>query len=124
MDRIDLKVYMKAVDLDVFREKNSAESSAVVKMRIMKARHYQQQRLTALGIPISVNANLSQKYMEAACSMLPDVESFCYDAAQKLNLSARGLFRTLKVARTIADLNESDAIQKNHISEAFAYRLI
>ncbi|QOL19381.1 YifB family Mg chelatase-like AAA ATPase [Candidatus Bodocaedibacter vickermanii] len=124
MDRIDLKVYMKAVDLDVFRDKASAESSAVVKTRIMNARNYQQQRLSTLGIPVSVNANLSQKHMETACALSTDVESFCFDTAQKLSLSARGLFRTLKVARTIADLDESAEIQKKHISEAFAYRLI
>lgn len=125
MDRIDLKIYMKAVDLDVFRDKKAvAESSSFVKQRIMKAREYQRKRLNNLGIPVNVNANLSQKHMEVACAMSIDVETFCFESAQKLSLSARGLFRTLKVARTIADFAESEEIQRSHIAEAFAYRLL
>lgn len=125
MDRIDLKIYMRAVDLEVFREKSiSAERSETVKQRIMQARKYQQDRLNRLGIPVNVNANLSQKHMDSACALSSEVEAFCFESAQKLNLSARGLFRTLKVARTIADLAESSEIERAHIAEAFAYRLI
>lgn len=125
MDRIDLKIYMKAVDLDVFRDKAvSSENSETVKQRILQARKYQAHRLNSLGIPVNVNANLSQKHMETACAMSTEVEAFCFESAQKLSLSARGLFRTLKVARTIADLAGSKEIERAHIAEAFAYRLI
>jgi magnesium chelatase family protein len=124
MERIDLKVYMNAVELDVFKDKTSGEDSLAVKDRVIIARERQQQRLNKLGIPIGINANLSQKHMEASCSMSSDVEAFCFESAQKLGLSARGLFRTLKVARTIADLNGALDISKIHLAEAFAYRII
>jgi len=124
MDRIDLKVYMGAVDLDIFRDKSIAEDSMVVKQRVMNARKKQKHRLNALGIPVEINANLSQKHMEVACSLSSETEAFCFESAQKLGLSARGLFRTLKVARTIADLSETEEILKPHLAEAFAYRLI
>lgn len=124
MDRIDLRVYMNAVELDAFRDKSSAEDSKTVKERVMKARECQRRRLEKLGVPASINANLSQKYMETACSMALNVEKFCFESAQKIGLSARGLFRTLKVARTIADLEGSEDILKSHIAEAFAYRVM
>jgi len=124
MDRVDLRVYMHAVELDVFRDKSSAEDSSTVKKRVIQARKIQHQRSEKTGIPASINAKLSQKHMETLCSMSYDVERFCFDSAQKLSLSARGLFRTLKVARTIADLDGSEDILKPHIAEAFAYRAI
>lgn len=123
MDRIDLKIHMSAVELPIFKEKAALENSANVKKRIIKARERQQKRLSDLGVPIHINANLSQKHIEVICKLSSDAENFFFNAAQKLNLSARGLFRTLKVARTIADLAESREILKPHLSEALAYRL-
>lgn len=125
MDRIDLKVYMSAVELDVFRDKPSVrEDSSMVKNRVIAARKRQSERFLQLGIRSSTNGNLSQKHIETVCLMSSEAEVFCFESAEKIGLSARGLFRTLKVARTIADLEGADTISKLHIAEAFAYRLI
>lgn len=124
MDRIDLKVHMAAVELDAFRDTTPAEDSNQVRDRVIKARNIQKQRFQGLGIPITLNANLSQKHISTVCALSTEMETFFFNTAQKLNLSARAVFRTLKVARTIADLSMSETIHKTHISEAFAYRLI
>jgi magnesium chelatase family protein len=65
---------------------------------------------------------MSESTIEIHCSITPQMGSILETAMEKLNLSARAYNRILKVARTIADLAESNAIQLNHLTEAIQYR--
>lgn len=124
LDRIDIKVYMNSVDLSVFRDKASSEDSAAVRNRVIQARERQIDRSKRLGLNFSINANIPQSHIQEICKLSPEIEEYFFNVAQKIGLSARSLFRTLKVARTIADLEGCDDIQKSHLAEAFAYRMV
>lgn len=123
LDRIDIRVHMNLIDLNAFRDKAEAEDSASVRERILIARKTQQDRFDSLDVENILNANLSQKEVEKICTLTHDIESFFFNASIKLNLSARSLFRTLKVARTIADLDQKESIELSHLKEALSFKI-
>ena len=85
-----------------------------------KARTIQYERYKNLGI--NTNSQLSGKMVDEFCKMDSNCESIMQKAFSKLNLSARGYTRILKVARTIADMDESENIKPEHLLEAIQYR--
>lgn len=119
-DRIDLQVHVPRVKYEELRTTEAEETSAQIRARVCAARNYQLKRLKGLGI--FCNASMNHRQVErfckldAACNMLME-NAFC-----KLGLSARSYDRILKVARTIADLDESDIILPSHIAEAIQLR--
>lgn len=121
MDRIDLQVYIPPIELDTLRSNASKqeESSEIVKIRVAKARAAQYKRSENLS---KLNSELTQKDVTDACKLTSKTEDFFFSAAKKIDLSARGLFRSLKVARTIADLEQCTEISNTHIAEALGYR--
>ena len=116
LDRIDLHVQVPRATNELFNKETIEESSAVVRERICKARDTQWQRQAC------INAQLQGKKLEQHCSLEQKAEKLLMQATHKLKLSARGLHRIVKVARTIADLNQSEIIKTPHLSEAINLR--
>lgn len=122
MDRFDLRVEVPPVaytDLDL---PASGETSATVAARVAAARARQAARFQGHGTA-RVNADLEGSLLEAAAS--PDAEGRALLArvAERFGLSARGYHRVLRVARTIADLDGSEAVRLPHVAEAVSFRL-
>lgn len=118
LDRIDMQIEVARLSPKELTEtqKTSCESSEVVKQRVIKARLIQIKRQG------KINHKLSAPELETCCSLQQDSKKLLQQVAEKLNFSARVLHRMIKIARTIADLNQEDIIQKKHISEALQYR--
>lgn len=119
LDRIDIQVQVSNIKYDNFEEKES-ETSKSIKNRVNKARKIQLERYKKLNI--FSNAELSNKLIEKFCVLDNESSELLKKAADKMNLSSRGFLKVLKVARTIADLNNSLNIKKDYILEALQYR--
>lgn len=120
LDRMDIEVEMSAVHYEDIADKTMAESSQEVKRRVDKARALQQKRYQ--NEHIYCNAQLDTRLTKAYCALDSQGELVLKNAFATLGLSARAYGRILKVARTIADLEQSDAIRVQHIAEAVQYR--
>ena len=123
LDRIDIHVYVPPVTpWDIF-EKPKGESSKQVLDRVIKARQIQKKRFESLGIKhLLTNSQLYGNLLEDAVRLEADARQLLIDFADKLKLSARGYHRTLRLARTIADLQNENNVLKMHIAEALGYR--
>jgi len=123
LDRIDLHVYVPPVTpWDIF-EKEKGESSKQVLERVVKARKIQKTRFESLGVKhLLTNSQLYGDLLEDAVQLKADARQLLIDSADKLKLSARGYHRTLRLARTIADLQNENNVLKMHIAEALGYR--
>ena len=124
MDRIDIRIDVPAVSAADLIRPMPAEKSADVARRVAAARERQRERLEHAGYPaILTNAlcstSLIEKFAEPDASGL----QLLRDAAEKLKFSARGYHRVLKVARTLADLDDKDTVGRIHLAEAISYRM-
>ena len=120
LDRIDIQVSVPPVDASLFGVRGGGESSAEIRKRVSVAREIQRERFRNLSF--KSNAEMSSECARKFAAMTPDVERFAVSAATKMDLSARGYFRLLKVARTIADLRGASAVDIMDLSEALRYR--
>ena len=120
MDRIDIHIEVDNLDYAQLADKASGESSATVKKRIEKAREIQRERFK--GTKTDTNAHMTSAQINKYCHLDEECDKLLRMAYEKLNLSARASTRILKVARTIADIEGSENIGVNHISEAIQYR--
>ena len=120
LDRNDIHIEAPVLSIKEMRTSDKGESSEVMKQRISAAREIQQRRFHQTDYV--TNSSMSESTIEIHCSITPQMGSILETAMEKLNLSARAYNRILKVARTIADLAESNAIQLNHLTEAIQYR--
>ncbi|MEI6891762.1 MAG: YifB family Mg chelatase-like AAA ATPase [Pontiella sp.] len=123
LDRIDIHVEVPAIDYEQLTTLEKGESSATVRKRVVRARIIQQERYKK-DPGTHCNANMRSKILHQICKMKPDAEQILKAAMSDLNFSARAYDRILKVSRTIADLDESELIHSNHISEAIQYRTL
>ena len=119
-DRIDICVEAKAVELEQLQKEEQGKSSKELKNLVMKARKIQEKRY--LSSPYFFNADLDTKDIAKYCFLGREEQNFMESVFYSLNLSARAYHRILKVARTIADLDESPEIKKEHLAEAVCYR--
>ena len=121
IDRIDLWLNVPQVEIKKLSDdKITSESSAEIQKRIIKARKIQEERFR--DRPILTNAEMGVKELREFAPLPADVRNILDQAAQKMDLSARAYHRVIKLARTIADLEENENISENHIFEALQYR--
>ncbi len=120
LDRVDLHVEVPRVAYDALSNSRPAESSAIIKERVLAARRMQQARFQ--GTFIHANSEMGHKEIQEYCPLTPDAKKLLGKAFHLLNLSARSHDRVLKVARTIADMAASERITLEHLSEAVQYR--
>lgn len=129
MDRIDLHVEVGAVEVEKLgggenniqiKGKRYTQSSKELRWLVEKARQVQIKRFKSLNI--HNNAEMKNKQVREFCILDSETERLLRMAVAKFDLSARGYFRLIKVARTIADLEESETIKVNHMAEAMEFR--
>ncbi|MBL8026868.1 MAG: YifB family Mg chelatase-like AAA ATPase, partial [Fibrobacteres bacterium] len=121
LDRIDLHVDVPALSRDEMGSTSLSESSASIKERVNKAREKQLKRFSKLP-GVFCNARMGSKQIRNFCQLTPECSSIIRNAIDRLGLSARAYDRVLKVARTVADLDDSDVIAPQHLCEAIQYR--
>ena len=121
LDRIDLHFEVAAVGLAELTAAPNGEPSARVAARVAAARQSQARRFGA-DVAMPVNASLGPADLEVHCPLDAAAGRLLEAAFERLALSARGLHRVLKVARTIADLAGADSIAAAHVAEAIQYR--
>jgi magnesium chelatase family protein len=122
MDRIDIHIDVPAVKFNELRGRNVPEgdSSGTIRERVMQARDLQLKRFDGDGV--YSNSAMSPKQIRIFCALDAESEELLEKAMLRQGLSARAHDRILKVSRTIADLDGSENIKPNHISEAINYR--
>lgn len=120
LDRLDIHIEVPPVDYTQLSDKEEGESSAAIRERVNKARQIQIERFKGTGI--SCNAKMTSALTRKYCQLSPSAAKTLELSFEKLGLSARAYDKILKVARTIADLDESENIENRHILEAIQYR--
>ncbi len=120
LDRIDIQIEVPPLSYSELSDKAPAEPSQAIQQRVNRARALQQRRFSRSRI--HCNAQMGTRHIRAHCSIDDASQRLLENAIDKLGLSARAYNRILKVARTIADIEQSEAIQAQHISEAIQYR--
>jgi magnesium chelatase family protein len=123
LDRIDLQIEVPALSAADLVLPAPSEGSAEVRARVARARELQRARFVALGArTMRTNADCSGRILEEIAT--PDAEGVALlrQAAEALHLSARGFHRTLRVARTLADLDGAESVGRMHVAEALSYR--
>ena len=121
LDRIDLQVEIMPVAFDQIASQTPGESSAAIRERVVRARQIQMQRY-ASEPHIHCNAQMNSRLLKEHAQLSPDVLDILRDTMTRLDMSARAYDRILKVARTIADLDDSPTILPHHMHEAVSYR--
>lgn len=122
LDRIDIQLEVPCLKVGEITQKAGGEASAAIRQRVEKARKLQRQRYADEGL--SSNAELEPKQLERFCNVSEEGEGLLKMAIQELGFSARAYHKSIKVARTIADLEGSEGIEAAHVSEAIHYRTL
>ncbi|MFC1483348.1 ATP-binding protein [Candidatus Margulisiibacteriota bacterium] len=110
-DRFDLVLEMAPLKQEDFKEENP-RSSEDMKKKVLQARNRQKK----------LNTYLTPQDIKTTCNLKPEAKKLLNDALQTLHLSGRRYIKTIKTARTIADLDNSVSIETKHIAEALNYR--
>ncbi|MDY5731291.1 MAG: YifB family Mg chelatase-like AAA ATPase [Eubacteriales bacterium] len=120
LDRMDIQVEMDTVSIGEIESSTKAESSAEVRIRVMRARLIQQKRYA--NLPIHCNAQLTAQTMEEFCPLTAPCKKLLAGAVERYGMSLRSYGRVRKLARTLADLQESENILPEHIIKALQFR--
>lgn len=122
VDRIDLWIEVPNIPHEKLAKAGTGEASSIVQKRITAARERQTERMKKLGAKASVNAELSSKHLDDRIGITDGAKGALTKAAKTLNLSPRSYHRVLRLARTIADLGDSNLVTVEHVLEALQYR--
>lgn len=120
LDRLDIHIEVPPVDYNQLSDSEEGESSASIRERVNRARQIQIERFKGTGI--SCNAKMTSALTRKYCRLSPAAAKTLEISFERLGLSARAYDKILKVARTIADLDESETIENIHVLEAIQYR--
>jgi len=121
LDRIDIQCEIEAVPYEQLRDTRPGESSAVMRERELRARAIQNERFKHSRL-VHCNAMMNSKMVRQYCALDEECDRLLEFTMARLGLSARAYDRVLKVARTIADIEGAENIQKKHLLEAISYR--
>ena len=122
LDRIDIQIEVNAVKYEQLREDRSGISSSEIRENIERVREVQRRRFK--GTDLLFNSEIPPSKLSEFCPLDREGEEFLKKTFDTLGLSARAYDRIMKVARTAADLDGSEAITKKHISRAVQYRTL
>ncbi len=120
LDRIDLHVEVPKIKFEKIIEEKPAEPSSKIRERVQRARDVQSRRFK--NLKIFTNSEMKTAQIKEFCKIDSQAQELLRQAMLQFHLSARAYFRILKIARTIADLAESEKIQTVHLAEALQYR--
>ena len=120
LDRIDLHVSVPSVEYEAMRRREPAEASAEVKKRVDAARRIQSERFA--GTDVVCNAQMAPEQIATYCKLNRTAELLMENAFRSMRLTARSHDRILRVARTIADMENCERIEAAHLAEAIQYR--
>jgi magnesium chelatase family protein len=121
LDRIDIHIEVTPVSFDELSDERKSENSAAVRVRVSEARKKQTDRFKD-NVGIYANAQMSSRDLKKYAEINQAGKDLLKNAMEKLGLSARAYDRIIKVSRTIADLENSENIELEHLSEAIQYR--
>ena len=123
MDRIDIHLEVQRVPFQKLADTANGETSTIIRQRVEAARQIQAIRFAPLNKPqVLVNGDMGPAEVQMFCQLDETGKNLMRAAVQQMNLSARAYHRVLKLARTIADLAGSHAIEVPHLAEALQYR--
>jgi magnesium chelatase family protein len=123
LDRIDLHVEVPAIRYQDLVGIDPGDPSASIRDRVVRARSLQQERFRSAR-RVHNNAGMRSRETQKFCPLCPEAQTILKMAIADLHFSARAYDRIIKVARTIADLDMSEAIHPRHIQEAIQYRTL
>jgi magnesium chelatase family protein len=121
LDRIDIHIEVPSMGYDELASLGAGEPSSEIRKRTTSARNLQRERFKE-DMKTHCNADMGAKQMRKYCNPTDGAQDMLKMAITELNFSARAYDRILKVARTIADMDEKDKIEEHHIAEAIQYR--
>lgn len=120
IDRFDIHLEVAPVEYESISSNEKSETSAQIRERVFAAREIQNSRFK--GTSITCNANITSDILHEVCPMTDSANTILKNVFEKLGLSARAYDKIVKIARTIADMDKSDIIDKAHIAQAVQYR--
>ncbi|MDQ7038431.1 MAG: ATP-binding protein, partial [Aquificota bacterium] len=121
-DRIDMTVWVDPVRREDLMKNTKGETSREIYSRVLRAYNMQRERFK--DSPTDVNGRMTNREVERFCLRMLEggARKLLNFAVERFNLTARGYFRVLKVARTVADLEESEVIKEHHLAQALQFR--
>ncbi len=120
LDRIDLQIQIPRIKMNELSASESSEPSDTIRSRVEHARHIQKNRFKESAQ--QTNSEINNEQIKKFCTLDNNSWTLLQTASQKLHLSTRAIYRIIKIARTIADMSNSEAIQNEHVAEALQYR--
>jgi magnesium chelatase family protein len=120
LDRIDIQIQVPAVKFQDLADKESGDSSATLRDKVVRTREIQRQRFARSGV--FANAHMTPRMLRTHCPLDEASQKLLEAAMERLGFSARAFHRILKIARTIADLEAAPALAPAHVAEAIQYR--
>ncbi len=120
LDRIDLHIELPRVSFEKLTKMEEGENSAKIRERVENSRKRQSERFK--GLEINTNSEMTSPLVKKFCQIDETTQNLMKAAVQQMNLSGRAFYRILKLARTIADLENVEEITTQHVAEAIQYR--
>jgi magnesium chelatase family protein len=122
LDRFDIVLYISCIKVSEFFDSSKQEKSNTIKERVTEIRNLQRSRFP--DDDQYLNSKIRSSLLEDIVCMTDETVKFFRNAIERMEISARGCHKLLRVSRTIADMDRSKSVAKQHIAEAMQYRLL